>query len=721
MKHRWLSILVFMLLVSSTGAVMALGDRTSVAAAPVLPPLTVRVGIPDEGNSPSIDPVNTTIPLITNQLFSGLIRIDPNTPNAPMPDLASAWETTDGSEMVWTFTLRSGLKWSNGAALTASDVRYGILRSLKNKDYGYPLYIIQNGKEYYDGTKSASQVGITVLSATRIRFTLTQSAAYFPAIMALSIARPMPASAIQAWGSTWTTPSHIVTSGPYRLTEWVHHDYFLLDKSNSFYDAANIGIPHIYARQLDAASRLSEFEAGMLDTIGLDSTQVPAVQADSGLSPLLHVAPGGCNYYYGFNTSIAPFDELLVRQAFIAAIDRQGLIDTELGGVPEVARTFTARGIFGYVDGVVDDAGIPYDPTQAAAWLDEAGYTDRSTLPPITLHYNTNPGHQAIAEYVQQSWIDHLGVTVSLEGTDWSTYLNQVSAGSYQVWRMGWCPDYSDAYNYLYDAIVPGTGARFGSWSNATYLSDLAEATQTTDISERLGHYRDAEEILTETDAVLAPLYHFRNYVLTQSYLSRPYAIETHIRDWTILTVTETLYSAAAEDGWILESQESSNAGGTMDAAGTTVFVGDNSKDRQYRGILSFDTSSLPEDASIAAVKLRVMKAGTVGTNPFTTHGKLFADAILGPFSSNSALELADFRFAADKSAAITIGKTPAGGWYSGSMAAANLAYVNTTGLTQFRLRFARDDNDDMGGDYLKFYSGESTDPPELIITYYAP
>jgi hypothetical protein len=182
--------------------------------------------------------------------------------------------------------------------------------------------------------------------------------------------------------------------------------------------------------------------------------------------------------------------------------------------------------------------------------------------------------------------------------------------------------------------------------------------------------------------------------------------------------------SAATQDGWILESAETSSQGGSLNATAGSFFLGDNAADSQYRSILSFNTSSLPDGAVITGVTLKIKNAGLVGTNPFTTHGNIAVDVRKGGFSANGALQVQDFQALASKNTAMTIMNNPVNGWYSKAMAAANFTYINKTGVTQFRLRFGKDDNDDRGADYLKFYSGNYATAswrPQLIIRYYVP
>jgi hypothetical protein len=176
------------------------------------------------------------------------------------------------------------------------------------------------------------------------------------------------------------------------------------------------------------------------------------------------------------------------------------------------------------------------------------------------------------------------------------------------------------------------------------------------------------------------------------------------------------------DDGWVLESSETSNAGGTMNATQTTFNVGDGAGDKQYRSILSFNTASLPDNAVITAVIFKVLRQGVVGTNPFSTHGNLLMDIKTGPFGGSKALQPADFQAAANKSG-ILIPNTPVAGWYVRNLPANTLTFVNKAGVTQFRLRFTLDDNDDLAADLIRFFSGNApaANRPKLIVQYYIP
>ena len=184
------------------------------------------------------------------------------------------------------------------------------------------------------------------------------------------------------------------------------------------------------------------------------------------------------------------------------------------------------------------------------------------------------------------------------------------------------------------------------------------------------------------------------------------------------------LKSSAAQDGWVLESSETSNQGGSTNPTAATLILGDNATKQQYRSILHFDTSALPDNAEITRVILKLKRQSVTGTNPFTTHGKITIDVRKGTFSNASALQITDFQAAARKTGVGLIANHPTSdGWYSTSLLTAAYSYINRTGITQFRLRFQTDDDNDPAADFLRFYSGNATaaNQPILVIEYSVP
>lgn len=186
---------------------------------------------------------------------------------------------------------------------------------------------------------------------------------------------------------------------------------------------------------------------------------------------------------------------------------------------------------------------------------------------------------------------------------------------------------------------------------------------------------------------------------------------------------TLTIRSTGGYDGWVLESGENTGVGGSLNSSNSLFFVGDNAQNKQYRGILSFDTSSIPDNAMIVSVTLRLRYGGAAGTNPFNTHGPLLVDIVTGAFGGNNGLQAGDFEAVSSADGVMTIANSMVKNWFSASLDSGNFGLINLTGLSQLRLRFSLDDNNDNGTDYLKLYSGNAmaTYRPQLVIQYTVP
>jgi hypothetical protein len=179
--------------------------------------------------------------------------------------------------------------------------------------------------------------------------------------------------------------------------------------------------------------------------------------------------------------------------------------------------------------------------------------------------------------------------------------------------------------------------------------------------------------------------------------------------------------SAAKQDGWVLESDEFSGVGGTQNAGGKTFNIGDDALNRQYRAILSFNTASLPDNAVINTVTLKFKRKGvTGGGNPVATFNGFLADIKKGNFGT-SALQLTDFEAKGNKTLG-TFKPTPVSGWYTLNLTGGK-NQINKTGVTQIRLRFKLDDNNNAVANFLIIHSGNAAaaSRPQLIVEYDVP
>jgi len=188
------------------------------------------------------------------------------------------------------------------------------------------------------------------------------------------------------------------------------------------------------------------------------------------------------------------------------------------------------------------DLGIKTDVEAAKAelqsYLDEKGLTaDQLDL---TLMFNTSAGHQRIAEAIQQMWKDTLGITVGLTNQEFSVYLDTIKdpVATPQIYRLGWCLDYPDANNFTREVWIKGgsqnpAGGGGAWWGTGDEYYDQFEelvlaAAVERDPQARIELYAEAEEILVDTYAVLAPIYWYTDLSMTKPYVTRTYAVSGH-------------------------------------------------------------------------------------------------------------------------------------------------------------------------------------------------
>ena len=528
-------------------------------------PVTLNINLGTE--PPTLDPSlatdTTSVDTIRN-LFVTLTQFDPETGEV-LPYLATDWEKGEDEEgnETWTFNLRDDVVWvsydpaaaefsevldeeGNPLIVDAHDVVYGVRRTLDpatGSQYAYVLYNILNGQAINEGEEGVAveDAGVEALDDFTVQFTLENPAPYFPSIAGMWIAAPMPEATIAEFGSRWVEPGLIVTNGPMGLDTWIHGSELIAVKNPLFFDADSVQIERVEALMIEEASTaFALYENNELDTAGVPQAEIPRVQADPELSEEFTSAPIPCTYYYGFVNTKEPFDDVRVRRAFSAAIDRQSLVENVTQGGQIPATSFAPPGIFGAPEpGAV---GQGYDPELAQEslqdFLDEMGMTvdEFNEAYNVTLMHNTSEGHANIAAAIQQMWSDTLGVEVSVENQEWSVYLDTINKSTPieevpHIFRLGWCADYADENNWVHEVFNADAGANRLRRNCVDPNCDTVETTEfdeltvaaqrTTDEQERTDLYRQAEDILAAEEAAYAPIYHYTTVNVTKPWLER--------------------------------------------------------------------------------------------------------------------------------------------------------------------------------------------------------
>jgi oligopeptide transport system substrate-binding protein len=544
-----------------------------VEVAPEAPagPKVLRTSSSGSGDVPTLDPSvaeDTTSIQMAQEIFGGVTALDELT-SETKPGMATKWDISPNGK-VYTFTLRSDVNWvkwdgqqvakvqdceGKDRMVKAQDFEYAILRTLKPETaspYAYVLSFVLKGAEEFNtgAVTDTTTVGVKALDDTHLELTFKNPAAYNASIAGMWTGYAEPKWLIEgddcteARGQRWIEPGFLQTYGPFTVKEWVHDSTMTLAKNPFWIASETIPAPkldEITFSMLDATAQLADYEAGNLDYIPEPPlADLDRIKADPTLSKELSIGPNMCTYYYGFNTKAPVVDDVRVRRALSMAIDRQGLIDNVTKGGQQPAQWFARPGQAG-APTIEDypDLGIKTDiegaKKELQSYLDEKGLTaDKLDL---TLMFNTSSGHQKIAEAIQQMWKTNLGVDVKVVNQEWKVYLvtTKDPTATPQIFRMGWCMDYPDANNWDKDVAAfggsqnPREGGGF-NWKNDAFEKLVADAAKELDPAKRTVLYAQAEDILVNKDAAMAPIYWYTQLDMTRPYVTRTYSVDGHER-----------------------------------------------------------------------------------------------------------------------------------------------------------------------------------------------
>ena len=504
--------------------------------------------LPLEGAVTTIDPGLTQEAIsieITEQLFLGLTDFNHKT-YEPIPELATDWTVSDEGK-IYRFRMRQNVTWTDGKPVTAHDVVWAVRRNIRPETkcpYAYVLYILKNAELINNGElKDVSELGVRAVDDFIVEFTLEHPAAYFPAMVGLWVYRPLPGSVIEEHGEQWTKPGKIQTNGSYSLAAWEKGIVMILRKNPDYYEAKKVSIPEVRYYVLPESSMGMEmYKNGELDIMGSSYLRLPMMELPNiRANPVLHNEysrePIFTTYAYGFNTKRPPVDDVRVRKAIVAAIDRELIIEMITKGDEDSAATFTRPPVFGSVDPVKDPGiGIKLNPDQARKWLADAGYPGGEGFPEISLLYNASETHRTIAQAIQASLKYHLNIDIRLEEKTWEGYVEAMKdSNTPHIFRFGWGADYPDANNFLNEQLHPFRSANYVGWENMEFAELMDKAEGYPDPKERRALYKRAEQILCEEEAALIPLYFEIAHCLVKPRVKGWYHMALggqHIRDW---------------------------------------------------------------------------------------------------------------------------------------------------------------------------------------------
>lgn len=445
------------------------------------------------------------------------------------PGLAEKWEVSPDGKTI-TFTLRDGIKYSDGVPVKAADFVYSWKRLLNPETaapYNSLLGDIKGATEYMttevptDTAKLPElekALGFSAPDDKTFKVELKGPSTYFVTICALWNTVPLRQDVIEKHKESWTEPANYVSTGPFKIQSWEHQAKIVLVPNEHYYGKKPI-LQEVRIGMIgEQKAELEAFKNGELDVCNdPPMADVPAMKADPELSKMLVKGAQLSTYYIGFNTRKPPFDNAQVRQAFASAIDRQAIVDVVMQGVPYgPATSFVPPGMPAHSP----ELGYKFDVAKAKALLAEAGYPDGQGFPEVTIAFNSPPvpGHRPVIEFIQDQLKKNLNVSVKIEAMEWGAYLDACEHDTPQMYRMGWSADYPHPQNFL-DVVFRSTSANnYTGYKNEQYDQLLDQAAVTADQAEQEKLYQQAEKIFIE-DAPIIPIYFYGHIELVRPWV----------------------------------------------------------------------------------------------------------------------------------------------------------------------------------------------------------
>ena len=518
-----------------------------------------------------------------SHLFAGLAKwdLDANGNLAIMTDCAvelpEGVENEDGT-VTYTYTLRDGLKWSDGQDLTAGDFAFAWKRAASTAlgaDYGYMFEVI---KGYPD------ELAVEATDDKTLVVTLNNAVTYWNELVAFPTYFPVREDVVANEG--WATdPSTYISNGAYTMTGWTHNSVITLTKNENYWNADAVTMKEInFYLSDDNNNMLSNFKNG--EWLLIDDVPTNEVAALKEQYPDEYFVEGQIGNYYvcwNINEDILPADSGLtgveaenakaeIRNAIALLFDRNYIVEEIAQGGQLPASSFVPMGMTdadgsqfyenaGHNDGFVGYYDVSEDAYEsnyetAIETLKKYYTFDEATqqftnFPTLTYLYNTAESHKAIGEYLSSA-MAAVGITMNLENQEWNTFLNTRKNGDYSVARNGWVADYNDPSTFL-DMWVTESGnndVQFGKGANAdakAYSLDLTDLgydvnvvngtwaetydviinliKTCTDTATRYELMHRAEDLLMSTGCIV-PLYFYTDIYMVddsvQGFFSNP-------------------------------------------------------------------------------------------------------------------------------------------------------------------------------------------------------
>ena len=475
------------------------------------------------GPSPqSIDPHTVTGTAgikILWALTENLLRMDYQTMTL-QPAAAETWQVS-GDRLKYTFKLRDDLKWSNGEPLTAHDFVFSwqrIFAPALGNQYATDFYAIRNAQALHAGSlKLIEELGVYAVGDQTLVFELHRIDPLLLSRLAVPQTAPVQKATIEQHGNfddpanTWVNAGNFVGNGPFRLVEWELNKVMKVEKNPHYWASDRVRLDgiHFYPVETETVAERM-FRTGQIDLEF--GSRIPTEKIKSykqqDPSPLVSQVDYA-SYFYLFNTTKPPFNDVNVRKAFTSAIDRELIVEGVTLNGESAALALSPK-----TSGYTPPSAMGFDPKAAKQYLSQAGYPEGKGFPEVTLLYNTMDIHRKIAVVIQQMWKQHLNVEVKLENQEWKVFLDTRQQLGFDIARAGSISSLVDPEDFL-QSFTSGHAMNDTGWTSEAYDELIDQSKSATDVESRYQYLYQAESLLVNELPILPLFYYASTYLIS--------------------------------------------------------------------------------------------------------------------------------------------------------------------------------------------------------------
>ncbi|WP_181349141.1 peptide ABC transporter substrate-binding protein [Thalassobacillus sp. CUG 92003] len=486
------------------------------------------LNLAESADIPTLDPSMATDVVAFQWLGSttdGLYRLGEG--GEVEPGIAKSHEVSEDG-LTWTFDLREDAKWTNGDPVTAQNFVYAWQRAVNpetGSEYGpYMLGgVVKNAASIAEGETPVEDLGVTAVDDYTFEVVLEQPTPYFESLTAFGTFLPMNESFVEEQGEDYALEAeNTIANGPFKLTEWNHGEGWTVVKNEDYWDAENVQLEQINVKVVkDVATAVNLYETGQIDRAGLSAEFVDQYRSNDAFK----ITEEPTLFYLKMNQENEILGNVNARKAIQSVIDRQGITDVILnnGSIPavgDVPRNFTMHPESGEdfrdINGDLVETDVEQAQEHWATAKEELGIEE------ATLEYlgGDTETAQKMDAFIKDQLEQLEGLSVEVVSVPFKERLRRDTAMEYQLQNSGWGPDYIDPNTFLNMWVTDG-GNNMTGYANEEYdaLIEKANTELAQKPVERFETFLEAEKMLIEEDAVLAPLYQRAVAQLWKPYL----------------------------------------------------------------------------------------------------------------------------------------------------------------------------------------------------------